>query len=86
MNHPKRDVLILGGGMVGMTLALTLARTGFSCHVIDRAAPEVYLADTFDGRASAISTASWNLFGHIGLADGLKPLGCPIDAIAVSDD
>jgi 2-octaprenyl-6-methoxyphenol hydroxylase len=42
-------------------------------------------ADGFDGRASAISTASWNLFGNIGLAERLEPLGCPIEAIAVTD-
>jgi 2-octaprenyl-6-methoxyphenol hydroxylase len=40
----------------------------------------------FDGRASAISTASWNLFSSIGLADRLEPHGCPIDAIAVTDE
>ena len=85
MNHDKRDLIILGGGMVGMTLALTAAKAGFSCHVIDRAPIEALTTGSSDGRASAISTASWNLFGHIGLADSLKPLGCPIDAIAVSD-
>ncbi|MFN6936090.1 MAG: FAD-dependent monooxygenase, partial [Tsuneonella sp.] len=39
----------------------------------------------FDGRASAISTASWNLFTNIGLAEGLEPFACPIERIAVSD-
>ena len=38
-----------------------------------------------DGRASAISTASWNLFSNIGLVQALEPLGCPIAAIAVTD-
>lgn len=81
----KRDLLILGGGLVGMTLALAAAREGMTCHVVDPANPEDLTADSFDGRASAISTASWNLFGNIGLAEKLEPLGCPIDAIAVTD-
>ncbi len=81
----KRDLLILGGGLVGMALALAAARKGLSCHVVDRADPAELTAEGFDGRASAISTASWNLFRNIGLADALEPFGCPIDAIAVTD-
>ena len=81
----KRDLLILGGGLVGMTLALAAARNGLSSHVVDRADPAELTAEGFDGRASAISTASWNLFSNIGLADALEPFGCPIDAIAVTD-
>lgn len=81
----KRDLLILGGGLVGMTLALAAARKGFSSHVVDRADPAELTAEGFDGRASAISTASWNLFSNIGLAKALEPFGCPIEAIAVTD-
>lgn len=81
----KRDLLILGGGLVGMTLALAAARKGLSSHVVDRADPAELTAEGFDGRASAISTASWNLFTNIGVADALEPFGCPIASIAVTD-
>ena len=74
----KRDLLILGGGLVGMTLALAAAKKGLSSHVVDRADPAELTAEGFDGRASAISTASWNLFANIGLTDRLEPHGCPI--------
>jgi 2-octaprenyl-6-methoxyphenol hydroxylase len=81
----KRDLLVLGGGLVGMTLALAAARKGISSHVVDRADPAELTAEGFDGRASAISTASWNLFANIGLAARLEPHACPISSIAVTD-
>jgi len=80
-----RDLLILGGGLVGMTLALAAARSGLTSHVVERGDPAELTAEGTDGRASAISTASWNLFTNIGIADALEPLGCPIEAIAVTD-
>jgi 2-octaprenyl-6-methoxyphenol hydroxylase len=36
----KHDLLIIGGGLVGMTLAIAAARKGFSSHVVDRADPD----------------------------------------------
>jgi 2-octaprenyl-6-methoxyphenol hydroxylase len=81
----RRDLVILGGGLVGMTLALGAARAGITSHVVDKADPQDLTAEGFDGRASAISTASWNLFCNIGLRERLEPLGCPIDAIAVTE-
>ncbi|MBS0480889.1 MAG: FAD-dependent monooxygenase [Proteobacteria bacterium] len=81
----KRDLVILGGGLVGMTLALAAARQGITSHVVDKATPEQLTAEGVDGRASAISTASWNLFCNIGLKDRLDPLGCAIESIAVTD-
>ena len=65
--------------------AFVAARAGITSHVIDKADPATLTAEGADGRASAISTASWNLFANIGLGDRLAPLGCPIDAIAVTD-
>lgn len=83
--NEKRELLILGGGLVGMTLALAAAKKGIASHVVDRADPAELTAEGFDGRASAISTASWNLFTNIGLAERLAPHGNPIASIAVTD-
>lgn len=81
----QADVVILGGGLVGMTLAIGLARAGITSHVVDNSDPAAQTAEGFDGRASAISTASWNLYTNLGMADELADKGCPIDAIAVTD-
>lgn len=80
-----RDLLILGGGLVGMALALAAARQGLSSHVIDRADPAELTKEGFDDRATAISTASWHLFRNIGIADSLEPFACNISSIAVTD-
>lgn len=79
------DLLILGGGLVGMTLALAAAKKGLSSHVVDRADPAELTAEGFDDRATAISTASWHLFGNIGIAGGLEQFACDIASIAVTD-
>jgi len=84
-NNPRHELLILGGGLVGMTLALAAAKKGMASHVVDRADPAELTAEGFDGRASAISTASWNLFKNIGIANALEPFACPIANIAVTD-
>ena len=84
-NNETRDLLILGGGLVGMALALSAAKKGISSHVIDRADPAELTAEGFDDRATAISTASWHMFTNIGIAEGLEEFACDISSIAVTD-
>ena len=79
------DVIIIGGGMIGLAQALALAAHGITSHVVDRADPAVMLADGFDGRTSAISSSSMKMFEAIGLAEKLAGKGCPIAQIWVSD-
>lgn len=79
------DVIIIGGGLVGMTTALALAKTGLCSAVVDSADLSQTLDASFDGRASAIASASWRMLKAIGLDEPLAPLGCPIDAIRVTD-
>jgi 2-octaprenyl-6-methoxyphenol hydroxylase len=84
MTH-KADVIIIGGGLIGLTQALALAAHGITSHVIDRADPEAMLAAGFDGRTSAISSSSMKMLETIGLGDVLSGKGCPIEQIWVSD-
>ncbi len=51
------DVIILGGGLVGLTLAIALGRHGVTSAVVDLADPAATMAPGFDGRVSAISSA-----------------------------
>jgi 2-octaprenyl-6-methoxyphenol hydroxylase len=81
----RADVLILGGGLVGLTLALALDRHGVTSIVVDAAEPASQVAPAFDGRATAVSSTSWRLLQAIGVAARLEGAGCPIRAIRVSD-
>lgn len=83
MDHA--DVLILGGGLVGATLAIALDRHGLRTIVVDPADPTVTTAIGFDGRASAIASASHRMLEAIGVAEGLEGHGCAIRHIRVSD-
>lgn len=79
------DVVILGGGLVGLTLGIALSGHGVRCAVIDPANPIETTAAGFDGRVSAISSTSHAMLSAIGVAAHLDGKGCPIDRIWVSD-
>src|SRR4051794_18631050 len=81
----RADVIILGGGMIGLTLAVALDRHGLSSIVVDPMDPQTMVAPGFDGRATAMSSSSWRMFEAIGIGEQIKAQGCPINAIQVSD-
>lgn len=81
----EHDVLILGGGLVGATLGIALGRAGLRVVVIDPADPAVTATAAFDGRASAIASASGRMLDAIGVGARLEGRGCPIRRIRVSD-
>jgi 2-octaprenyl-6-methoxyphenol hydroxylase len=81
----QSDVIILGGGLVGLTLALALDAHGLTSTVVDPADPAAVLAPGFDGRASAIASSSWRMLQAIGLGERLEGQGCAISQIRVSD-
>ncbi len=79
------DLLIVGGGFTGMTLACAVAGAGLSAIVIDRQRPEELLKPGFDGRTSAIAYGSEQMLRAIGLWPRLEGLAEPILDIRVSD-
>ncbi len=79
------DVAIVGGGMVGLSLALALSGAGLRVAAIDREAPSAASADSADGRSSAIAWGSQRVLAALGLWEDLAPHAAPIDDIRVSD-
>jgi 2-octaprenyl-6-methoxyphenol hydroxylase len=81
----RADVIIFGGGLVGLALASALDSSGLSAIVVDPADPAQRTDAAFDGRTSAVSSSSMRMLQAIGVADHLAVPGCPIRRIAVAD-
>ena len=81
----SRDVVIVGGGVTGATLALALAQAGLAVVLIDAQPMSAVLTPHFDGRASAIAAASMNQWRVLGLAEQLEAVAQPIRSILVTD-
>jgi 2-octaprenyl-6-methoxyphenol hydroxylase len=81
----RADVIIFGGGMVGLALASALDSSGVSAIVVDPADPALRKGSAFDGRTSAVSSSSMRMLDTIGVAGHLAEPGCPIRRIAVAD-
>ena len=81
----RHDVIILGGGLVGLSLAAALDASGLSSAVIDPADPAAFADAAFDGRTSALSSSSKRMFDAVGISGHFPTPGCPIRKIQVSD-
>ncbi len=79
------DAIISGGGLVGLTTALALNSAGLNVCVVDALPFETQLAETFDGRSSAIAFANMRMLRALGVADRLSENKGPINQILVSD-
>jgi 2-octaprenyl-6-methoxyphenol hydroxylase len=84
----EADVLVVGGGMVGMTFAVAAASAGLTVVALEREDPAKLLDAGFDGRVSAIAAGSRRAFEGIGLWNHVLAQGTvaePIRDIRVSD-
>ncbi len=77
--------IIVGGGLVGLSLALGLARSGFKPIIIERTEEKTKTKNDYDGRASAISASSGQLFHALGIWATLRKHAQPIYDIRVAD-
>ncbi len=78
-------VLVVGGGMVGLTLACALADAGVTSVVVESMDPRTVEDAGFDGRASAIAYAPYRMFQSIGVWPHMAPHAQAIREIRVSD-
>lgn len=79
------DVVIAGGGLVGLTLGVALAGAGIETAVVDGTPPAAMKDAAFDGRVSSIALGSRRVLDGIGLWPALADDAQPILEIRVSD-
>ena len=79
------DVIVVGGGLAGLTLAAFLGQSGVSVICIDREDPAATLKAAFDGRTTAISWGSRQILEKTGIWERLAPASCPINTIQILD-
>jgi len=81
----KVDVAIVGGGMVGASLALGLRGLGVSVLLVEGVAPGSSTQPSFDDRTTALGNASRRIFESLGVWGGIAPQAAAIRTIHVSD-
>lgn len=79
------EVAIVGGGLVGASLALGLQGTGVRVLLIESVAPDSAAQPSFDERTTALGNASRRIFQSLGVWDEVSREVAAIRAIHVSD-
>lgn len=79
------DIIIAGGGMVGATAALALAKLKLSIALVEPVEPHLSASPSYDQRSVALSDSSMTILKSLDLWKSIEPLSCPIKKIHVSD-
>ena len=79
------DVLIVGGGLVGGSLALALADTALRIGVIESVPEDKRIASSAGDRALALAWGSAQILGQVSVWQGAEKKAAPIRHIHVSD-
>ncbi len=85
MTTDSYDLIIVGGGMVGASLAITLADRGLRMALIEAHAPGADSQPGYDDRAIALAYGTRRIFDAIGVWSALESIVEPILDIHVSD-
>ncbi|HVP33900.1 MAG TPA: 2-octaprenyl-6-methoxyphenyl hydroxylase [Steroidobacteraceae bacterium] len=79
------DVAVIGGGMVGASLAAALIGTGVRLLLVEAVPFGASTQPSFDERTTALGNASRRIFEGLGVWDEIASEAAPIRAIHVSD-
>jgi len=80
------ELLIVGGGLIGLLLGSACAGAGLGVTIVDRHDPGTMLGEGFDGRSSAIAYGSRRVLDALGLWPEIAAEAEPILEIRVADD
>ncbi|WP_228396649.1 FAD-dependent monooxygenase [Streptomyces sp. RB17] len=73
-SEDRVEVLVVGAGPAGLTLAIDLARRGVACHVVEATEER-----GVNPRCNTTSARSMEIFRRLGLADDIRRAGLPED-------
>jgi 2-octaprenyl-6-methoxyphenol hydroxylase len=79
------ELAVVGGGLIGTSLAIACAQAGIEVALIDRIDPKAMLKAGFDGRTTALSFGTRRVMAGIGVWDDLAGEAQPILEIRVAD-
>ena len=89
----QQEVIIVGGGMVGLSLALMLAKTNIAVKLLEAISYPNYddanLApyhSSFDARNSALSRRSVQIYQELGIWDSLQQYATPILEVNITEE
>lgn len=86
MNSPPDfDVIIVGGGMAGASLAIALAAENIRIALIEAVSPRAESQPSYDDRGLALSLASQRILISLDLWDAVSSSANPIEHVHVSD-
>ncbi len=84
-DYLEADVLIVGGGLAGSTLAHALALTPLTTVLVEARDPSQLEQPSFDGRATALANGSQRILASLGLWEKVAADAEPIRSIHISE-
>ncbi len=81
----KYDLVIIGGGLVGGSLACALVGSGLEVCVVEAVPVDSSAQPSYDERVIALSWGSRQILGGIGLWPAIAPGAAPIHRVHASD-
>ena len=83
--QPRYDVAIIGGGLVGASLACALSPLGLKTVLVEAVPPRAPAQPSYDDRTLALSASSCNILRALGLWTDIEADATPIRQIQVRE-